>query len=82
MDQQPNGLIIVCRLDKFIGNLKECSLIKKYRPRDGLTWFNPWFLYYMVAHFTMRSHGVNKVFFRKKIGFDNAFDDIKCLQQV
>ena len=41
-----------------------------------------WFLYKMVPHFTLRKYDVNKVFFRKKIGFDNSFDVRKCLQQI
>ena len=36
----------------------------------------------MVVHFTLRTHYVNKVFFRKKIGFDDSFDVTKCLQQI
>jgi len=28
----------------------------------------------MVAHFMLRTNDVNKVFFRKKIGFDDSFD--------
>ena len=36
----------------------------------------------MVAHFTLRTYDVNKVFFRKKIGFDDYFDVSKCLQQI
>ena len=27
-----------------------------------LEWSNPWFLYQMVAHFTMRTHGVIRIF--------------------
>ena len=45
--------------------------------------FYAWFLYEMVAHFTLRTYDVNKVFFReKKIEFDDSFDVIKCLQQI
>ena len=37
----------------------------------------------MVAHFTLRTYDVNKVFFRKKkIEFDDSFDVTKCLQQI
>ena len=36
----------------------------------------------MVAHFTLRTYDVNKVFFLKKIGFDDSFDVTKCLQQI
>ena len=37
----------------------------------------------MVAHFTLRTYDVNKVFpRRKKIGFDYSFDVTKCLQQI
>ena len=36
----------------------------------------------MVAHFTLRKNDVNKVFFRKKIGFDDSFGVTKCLQQI
>ena len=37
----------------------------------------------MVAHFTLRTYDVNKVFFReKKIEFDDPFDVTKCLQQI
>ena len=28
----------------------------------------------MIAHFPLRTYDVNKVFFRKKIGFDASFD--------
>ena len=36
----------------------------------------------MVAIFTLRTNDENKVFFRKKIGFDDSFDVTKCLQQI
>ena len=37
----------------------------------------------MVAHFTLRTYDVNKVFFReKKIGFDDILDVTKYLQQI
>ena len=37
----------------------------------------------MVAHFTLRTYDVNKVFFRrKKNEFDDSFDVTKCLQQI
>ena len=36
----------------------------------------------MFAHFTLRTFDVNKVFFRKKIGFDDSFDVTKWLQQL
>ena len=37
----------------------------------------------MVAHFTLRTNDENKVFFReKKIGFDDSFDETKCLKQI
>ena len=36
----------------------------------------------MVANFTLRTYDANKVFFRKKIGFDDSFDVNKCLQQI
>ena len=36
----------------------------------------------MVAHLTLRTNDENKVFFRKKIGFDDSFDVTKCLQQI
>ena len=36
----------------------------------------------MVVHFTVRAYVVNKVFFWKKIGFDDSFDVNKCLQQI
>ena len=36
----------------------------------------------MVAHFTLRTNDENKVFFPKKIGFDDSFDVTKCLQQI
>ena len=36
----------------------------------------------MVPHFTLRTYVVNKVFLRKKIGFDDSFDVVKCLQQI
>ena len=36
----------------------------------------------MVAYFTLRTNDENKVFFRKKIGFDDSFDVTKCLQQI
>ena len=35
----------------------------------------------MVAHFTLRTYDVNKVF-KKKPGFDDSFDVTKCLQQI
>ena len=35
-----------------------------------------------VAHFTLRTNDENKVFFRKKIRFDDSFDLTKCLQQI
>ena len=38
-------------------------------------------LYQMVAHFTLRKNDENQVS-EKKIGFDNSFDVIKCLQQI
>ena len=51
-----------------------------------------WFLYPVVAHFTIRTHGVNKVFricldrmcrqIRKKIEFDDSLDVTKCLQHI
>ena len=42
-----------------------------------------WFLYEMVAQFTLRTYDVNKVFFRKKkIEFDDSLDVTKCLQQI
>ena len=36
----------------------------------------------MVAHFTWRTYDVYKVFFRKKIRFDDSFDVTKCLQKI
>ena len=37
----------------------------------------------MVAHFTLRTYDVNKVFFqKKKIEFDNSFDVTECLEQI
>jgi len=36
----------------------------------------------MVAHFMLRTYDINKVFFRKKIGFEDSFDVTKCLQQI
>jgi len=36
----------------------------------------------MVAHFKLRTNDENKVFFRKKIGFNDSFDGTKCLQQI
>ena len=36
----------------------------------------------MVAPLTLRTYDVNKVFFRKKIEFDDSFDVTKCLQQI
>ena len=42
----------------------------------------PWFLYQMVAHFMLRTGDEIKVFFRKKIGFDDSFDVTKCLKQI
>ena len=36
----------------------------------------------MVAHFTLRTHDVNKFFFRKEIEIDDSFDVTKCLQQI
>ena len=36
----------------------------------------------MVAHSKLRTYDVNKVFSRKKIGFDDSFDVTKCLQQI
>ena len=36
----------------------------------------------MIAHFTLRTNYKNKVFFRKKIGFDESFEVTKCLQQI
>ena len=36
----------------------------------------------MVAHFTLRTYDVNKVFFLTKIEFDDSFDVTKCLQQI
>ena len=30
--------------------------------RSRMGWYNPWFLDYMVAHLTMRTHGVNQAF--------------------
>ena len=36
----------------------------------------------MVTHFTLRTNDENKVFFRKKIEFDDSFDVTKCLQQI
>ena len=36
----------------------------------------------MVAHFTLRTYDVNKVFFREKNRFDDSFDVTKCLQQI
>ena len=35
----------------------------------------------MVAHITLRTYDVNKVFLRKKNEFDDSFDVAKCLQQ-
>ena len=35
----------------------------------------------MVAHFTLRTYDVNKVFSEKQMGFDDSFDVTKCLQQ-
>ena len=36
----------------------------------------------MLAHFMSRTNDENKVFFRKKTGFDDSFDVTKCLQQI
>ena len=36
----------------------------------------------MVGQFILRTNDVNKVFFRKKIGFEDPFDVTKCLQQI
>ena len=36
----------------------------------------------MVAHFTLRTNDKNKVFFRKKIGFDDSYDVTKYFQQI
>ena len=36
----------------------------------------------MVAHFTLRTYDVNKVFFEKKSGFDDSFGVTKCLQHI
>ena len=37
----------------------------------------------MAAHFTLRTNDVTKVFFsKKKIEFDDSFDETKCLQQI
>ena len=36
----------------------------------------------MVAHFTLRTYDVNKVFSEKKIGFDDSFYVTKCLKQI
>ena len=36
----------------------------------------------MVPHFTFRTNDKNKVFFPKKIGFDDSCDVTKCLQQI
>ena len=54
-------------VEKFAGIYKDwswltCSL-------------HPWFLYYMVAHFTLRTYD-------RKIEFDDSFDENKCLQQI
>ena len=36
----------------------------------------------MFAHLTLRKNDENKVFFRKKIEYDDSFDVTKCLQQI
>ena len=36
----------------------------------------------MIAHFMLRTYDENKVFFDKKIEFDDSFDVTKCLQQI
>ena len=37
----------------------------------------------MVAHFTLRTYDVNKVFFsKKKNEFNDPFDVTKCLEQI
>ena len=37
----------------------------------------------MVGHFTLRTHDVNKVFFReKKIEDNDSFDVTKCFDQI
>ena len=50
--------------------------------QTGIVAIEAWFLYWMVAHFTLRTYDVNKAFFPKKIGFDDSFDVTKCLQQI
>ena len=43
---------------------------------------NPWFLYQMVAHFTLRTYDVKRSFFEKKIEFNDSFDVTECFQQI
>ena len=39
-------------------------------------------LYKMLAQNMLRTYDINKVFFEKKIEFDDSLDATKCLQQI
>ena len=47
--------------------------------KEGSIWF---FLYQMVAHFTVRTYDVEQVFSEKIIGFNDSFDVAKCLCHI
>ena len=55
---------------------------KGLRKTGSMSLFDPWFLDYMVAQFTLRTHEGKWVFSGKNTRFDDPFDVTKCLQQI